>query len=135
ALIYRARDASELPAVGDWVAAHAIAEDEAMIHSVLPRRTSFSRRAAGQRDQEQIIAANIDLALIVCGLDGDFNLRRIERYLTLAREGGVDAAIILNKNDLCADPQARVEEVRRIAGGAPGLSICAPSHEAVRSSL
>src|SRR5882724_5652618 len=103
ALLYRAADASELPTVGDWVAVQLTGPDEAMIHAVLPRRTRFSRRAAGEREQEQMIAANVDLALIVCGLDHDFKLRRIERYLTLAREGGADTAILLNKNDLCAD--------------------------------
>src|ERR1700688_735132 len=83
ALLYRA-ERSDWPAVGDWVAVQAVGPDEGMIHAVLPRRTMFSRRAAGDRDQEQVIAANIDLALILCGLDQDFNLRRIERYLTLA---------------------------------------------------
>src|SRR5436190_11284291 len=129
ALLYRAESASDLPAVGDWVAVQRTGPDEAMIHAVLPRRTTFSRRAAGDREQEQMIAANVDLALIVCGLDHDFNPRRIERYLTLAREGGADAAIILNKNDLCADPQARVEEVRGIACGAPVVSVCALSND------
>lgn len=124
ALLYRT-ERSGWPAVGDWVAVEAVGPDEAMIHAVLPRRTMFSRRAAGDREQEQVIAANIDLALIVCGLDQDFNLRRIERYLTLAHSSGVDAAIILNKSDLCADPGARAAEVARIAGGAPVVAITA----------
>src|SRR2546426_3360712 len=115
ALLYRAENPSDLPAVGDWVAAQRTGPAEAMIHAVLPRRTTFSRREAGEREQEQMIAANVDLALVVCGLDRDFNPRRIERYLTLARESGADAAIILNKTDLCADLEARVEEVSRIA--------------------
>jgi ribosome biogenesis GTPase len=133
ALLYRAEDGSQLPATGDWVAAQRTAPDEAMIHAVLPRRTRFSRRAAGEREQEQMIAANIDLALIVCGLDHDFNLRRIERYLTLARESGADAAVVLNKTDLCASLQARLEEVRRIACGAPVVSICARSAEGIEA--
>jgi ribosome biogenesis GTPase len=129
ALLYRARDASELPVVGDWVAAQRLGPDEAMIHAVLPRTTAFSRRAAGEREQQQMIAANVDLALIVCGLDHDFNPRRIERYLTLARESGAGAAVVLNKADLCDDPAARVEDVKRIARGAPVMSICARSAE------
>src|ERR1035438_9251780 len=80
ALLY-CTERSDWPAVGDWVAAQPVgphqaqlqAPLQAMIHAVLPRRTVFSRRAAGDREQEQVIAANIDLALIVCGLDGDFN--------------------------------------------------------------
>src|SRR5438046_178074 len=110
ALLYRAADTSELPAVGDWVAVQLTGPDEAMIHAVLPRRTRFSRRAAGAREQEQMIAANVDLALIVCGLDHDFNLRRIERCLTLARGSRADAAIALNEADVCVDLEAPTEE-------------------------
>ena len=80
ALLYR-EERSAWPAVGDWVALQKAGPDECMIHAVLPRRTMFSRRASGDREQEQLIAANIDRVLIVCGLDQDFNLRRMERYL------------------------------------------------------
>jgi ribosome biogenesis GTPase len=131
ALLYRAVDGSEWPAVGDWVAAQIVGPEEAMIHAVLPRKTVFSRRAAGDREREQVIAANIDLVLVVCGLDNDFNVRRIERYLILARESGANAAIVLNKADLCADLQARIREVVQVAGGAPVVSICAQSGEAI----
>ena len=129
ALLYRAVDAAEWPAVGDWVASQIVGPEEAMIHAVLPRKTVFSRRAAGDREREQVIAANIDLVLVVCGLDNDFNLRRIERYLILARESGAGAAIVLNKADLCSEPQARIVEVIQIAAGAPVVSICARSAE------
>src|SRR5580658_3228593 len=77
ALLYRT-DRAGWPAVGDWVAAQPVGPDDGMIHAVLPRRSMFARRAAGNREQQQVMAANIDLALIVCGLDGDFNVRRIE---------------------------------------------------------
>jgi ribosome biogenesis GTPase / thiamine phosphate phosphatase len=79
ALLFRANSSTDLPAIGDWVALQPAGQDEAMVHAVLPRRTAFSRRAAGNREEEQIIAANIDLIFVVCGLDDDFNLRRIER--------------------------------------------------------
>jgi ribosome biogenesis GTPase / thiamine phosphate phosphatase len=131
ALLYRAASASELPAVGDWVAFRPAGPGEAMIHAVLPRRTAFSRRAAGEREQEQMIAANIDLALIVCGLDHDFNPRRIERYLALARQSGADAAIVLNKADLCLDPETRAAEVSRIACDASVVLTCATSAEGI----
>jgi ribosome biogenesis GTPase / thiamine phosphate phosphatase len=131
ALLYRAVDSSDWPVAGDWVAAQIVGPGEAMIHAVLPRKTIFSRRAAGDREREQVIAANIDLALVVCGLDRDFNLRRIERYLILARESGADAGVVLNKADLCADPEARIREAVQVAGGAPVVSICARSNEAV----
>jgi ribosome biogenesis GTPase / thiamine phosphate phosphatase len=135
ALLYRAVDRSEWPVVGDWVAAQRVGPGEAMIHAVLPRRTTFSRRAAGDREREQVIAANIDLALIVCGLDRDFNPRRIERYLVLARESGAAAAIVLNKADLCQDTEARVREVRQSGGGATVVSICAQSADGIEPIL
>ena len=106
-----------------------------MIHAVLPRRTRFSRRAAGTREVEQMIAANIDLALIVCGLDHDFNPRRIERYVTLARESGADVAVVLNKADLCSDLEARETEAGRVARGASVVSICARSVEGIEPIL
>jgi ribosome biogenesis GTPase len=130
ALLYRT-DRSEWPAVGDWVAAQWVSGEDAMIHAVLPRRTVFTRRAAGKREQEQVIAANIDLALIVCGLDQDFNVRRIERYLTLARASGADAAVVLNKADLCADTEARAAEARRVTAQAPVLAVSARSAEGI----
>ena len=77
-----------LPAVGDWVAARVVDPALAFIEAVLPRSTQFSRRAPGSSVAEQVLAANIDLALVVCALDHDFNLRRIERYLVLAAESG-----------------------------------------------
>jgi ribosome biogenesis GTPase / thiamine phosphate phosphatase len=126
ALLFRANSPTDLPATGDWVAMQG-----AMVHAVLPRRTVFSRRAAGNREEEQVMAANIDLIFVVCGLDGDFNLRRIERYLTLARESGADAAVVLNKSDLPADPSAHVDATRLIAGGAPVLTISAMSDASV----
>ena len=129
-LLYRA-ERSAWPVVGDWVAAQAVGPGEAplqaMIHAVLPRRSMFSRRAAGDREQEQVMAANIDLALIVCGLDGDFNVRRIERYLTLAHARGVEAAIVLNKADVCGDLAARLDEAACVAGSAPVVAITARS--------
>jgi ribosome biogenesis GTPase len=134
ALLYRT-ERSAWPAVGDWVAVQPVgpteAPKEAMIHAVLPRRTMFSRRAAGDREQEQVIAANIDLALIVCGLDQDFNVRRIERYLTLAHASGVEAAIVLNKCDVCANLNACVAEATRVAAGAPVVAITARATDGI----
>ena len=97
ALWHRTPDRAGMPVTGDWVAARVINSTEAIVEAVLPRRTLFSRRAAGRRDDEQPIAANIDVVFLVCGLDGDFNLRRLERYLTLAAASGADPVIVLNK--------------------------------------
>jgi ribosome biogenesis GTPase len=117
----RLRYDAVLPAVGDWVAARPVDPKLALIEAVLPRRTKFSRRVAGRTIAEQVIAANVDLAAIVCGLDGDFNVRRLERYLVLARESGGDALIVLNKCDLCEDVSKRLEEVTAVAQRVPIL--------------
>ena len=102
-LVRRRRHRAAMPVVGDWVAARIVAPEQAIVEAVLPRRTLFSRRAPGRREDQQPIAANIDLVFLVCGLDGDFNLRRLERYLTLAAESGAAPVVVLNKTDLCAD--------------------------------
>ena len=125
----RLRWGDVLPAVGDWVAARRVDPELALVEAVLPRRTSFSRRAAGTAVAEQTIAANVDLAVVVCGLDGDFNLRRLERYLVLARESGAEPLIVLNKADLCEAVEERVEAV---AGTAPGIRLVVlRAHETV----
>lgn len=115
----RLRWDDSLPAVGDWVAARKVDQSFALIEEVLPRRSKFSRAAAGTTLREQVIAANIDLTLIVCGLDDDFNLRRIERYLILANESNAATMIVLNKTDLCPDPGEKLAEVQAIAPHVP----------------
>jgi ribosome biogenesis GTPase len=122
ALWHRTPDRAGMPVTGDWVAARAVGGNEAIVERVLPRRTLFSRRAAGRREEQQPIAANLDLVFLVCGLDGDFNPRRLERYLTLAEESRIEPVIVLNKSDLCGDLAARIEETRAIARGAAVLA-------------
>jgi ribosome biogenesis GTPase / thiamine phosphate phosphatase len=109
------------PAVGDWVAVSpaAGAGGEGAIEALLPRRSRFSRKVAGETTEEQVVAANIDTVFLVSGLDHDFNLRRIERYLTTAWNGGARPVIVLNKADLAADLPAMVREVEAVASGAP----------------
>jgi len=94
-------------------------EHRATIQAILPRRTRFSRKVAGGNTQEQVVAANIDTVFLAQGLDGDFNLRRLERYLLLAWDSGARPVIILNKADLCEDVEARVREVEGVAAGTP----------------
>jgi len=98
---------------------------------VLPRRTLFARRAAGRREEQQAIAANIDLVFLVCGLDGDFNLRRLERYLALAAESGARPVVVLNKADLCADIAGRLAETAAVAGTAPVVAVHTQSPEGI----
>jgi ribosome biogenesis GTPase len=128
ALWHRTPSRSGMPVVGDWVAARIVGDGEAIVEAVLPRRTLFSRRAAGRVEDEQAIAANIDVVFLVCGLDGDFNLRRIERYLALAAESGARAVIVLNKSDLCEDLDARAAQTKAISAGAAVVcaSTCVP---------
>ena len=111
---------SDLPCAGDWVGIHPPpATGAAMIEVILPRRSVFSRKVAGDETQEHVVAANIDTVFLVSGLDGEFNLRRIERYLTLAWGSDSAPVVVLNKADLCDDVEARVLEVETVASGVP----------------
>src|ERR1051326_3449067 len=109
------------PAVGDWVALEA----GARISAVLPRQSAFSRKEAGAVTRQQVIAANIDMLFVVVGLDGDFNLRRIERYLLLAWESGAKPVLVLNKAALRAYPPQAAADVQALASGAPVVAISA----------
>jgi ribosome biogenesis GTPase len=115
--------AALLPAVGDWVAIRPGPEGEAAtIHAVLPRKSVFSRKLPGLTTDEQVVAANVDTLFLVCGLDRDFNPRRIERSLVLAWESGAAPVVLLNKADACADHEARLhEDAARLA--APGVPV------------
>lgn len=105
---------SDYPKVGDWVMIQKLpGEAKAIVKAVLPRKTKISRKRAGEDIAEQIISANVDLAFIVQGLDGDFNVGRIERYVAMAKEGGCEPIILLNKCDLIADAEAKLAEVEK----------------------
>lgn len=97
--IFNALSREDYPAVGDWVAIHLADKESAVIHKVLPRRTMIRRKYIDKSDA-QIIATNIDTMFIVESTDRDFNLNRIERYFSMAKDGGIDPVIILNKIDL-----------------------------------
>jgi ribosome biogenesis GTPase len=94
-------------------------ESAATIVELLPRKTKFSRKVAGRKSEEQVVAANVDVVFIVSGLDHDFNPRRIERYLVLARQSGADAVVLLNKADLRNDSESIRKEIAVIAGDIP----------------
>lgn len=127
---YRASGRQDFPAVGDWVVIQVRgAENRAMIHAVLPRKSKFSRKTAGTKTEEQIIATNIDTVFLISGLDGDFNLRRIERYLILVWESGANPIIILNKADLCDDVEERRKAVETIALGVPIVVLSALNNQ------
>ena len=124
-LRYAAASRLDFPAVGDWVALQENGDTLAVIHAVLPRRTLLLRKAAGEVTEAQVVAANLDLLFIVTDVDKDFNPRRLERYLTLARESGVRPLIVLNKADLNVRAADLVREVETVAGGASVLSVSA----------
>jgi ribosome biogenesis GTPase len=121
-----ARSKKDLPVVGDWVVIRAREEEgKATIYDILPRKSKFSRKAAGTKAEEQIVAANIDTVFLVTGLDGSFNLRRIERYLVVAWESGADPVIVLNKADLCDNIEQKVREVQSVALDVPIVAMSA----------
>ena len=119
-LRHKAIGPEQLPAVGDWVGVRVSADErEATIRAVLPRRSCFSRKVAGNHTRKQVVAANIDAVLLVSGLDDDFNPRRIERYLVAAAESGAQPVLVLNKADLRDDVAACVDRVRSLAPETP----------------
>ncbi len=138
---------SDYPAVGDWVALDAddpaaAADDPAIVAAVLPRRSAFrrsaadaSRRTAGHLVDEQIIASNVDVAFLVAGLDGDFNLRRLERYLAVAWSSGVSPVIVLNKADVARDLEGRLVAVESVAPGVPVVTVSALTGDHVADLL
>ena len=130
-LRHAASGRADFPAVGDWVVVEAAAGGDARIRAVLPRATHFSRRAAGNPTEEQIVAANIDVVFLVSGLDHDFNPRRIERYLVTAWESGATPVIVLNKADLVEDAAAFVADVSALAPGVPVHAVSARRPESM----
>jgi ribosome biogenesis GTPase len=116
---YLARGSEDLPAVGDWVVVRTALDGAARIEQILKRQTQFVRKAPGDRTEQQVIAANVDAVFLVSGLDHDFNLRRIERYLILAVESGAHPIIVLNKADLCENISEKIDEVKSIAPAVP----------------
>ncbi len=102
-LRFSAQNRADFPAVGDWVAISEYDDEKVLIHSVFPRKTSIERLAVGKHGEKQIIATNIDYAFIVQAVDRDFNINRIERYLTICNTSNVEPIIILNKIDLIND--------------------------------
>ena len=104
-LRFSAHNRSDFPAVGDWVAISEYDNNKVLIHSVFPRKTIIERQAVGKQGEKQIIATNIDYAFIVQAVDRDFNINRIERYLTICYSSKVKPIIILNKIDLINDTE------------------------------
>lgn len=107
------------PVVGDWVVFHEPATGVPIIEAILPRISTLSRKGAGRGTHEQVVAANLDTVLIVMGLDGDFNPRRLERFLTMVWESGATPVVVLNKRDQNPAWPARVADTETVAPGVP----------------
>lgn len=106
---FTARGREDFPAVGDWVALTVFDAESAIIHKIYPRFSVISRKAAGQAGEVQIIAANVDVAFLVQAVDRDFNLNRLERYLTICYAGKVKPVVVLTKTDLASEQ--RISEI------------------------
>jgi ribosome biogenesis GTPase len=120
------------PVTGDWVATE-LKGGVAIITHVLPRATAFTRMAAGTAKDRQVVAANVDTALLAASLNADLNLRRLERYLATAYESGATPVILLTKADACEDPASLIEEVEAIAFGVPVLAISAATGQGLEA--
>ncbi|GIN86429.1 ribosome small subunit-dependent GTPase [Heyndrickxia sporothermodurans] len=133
-LRFNALERQDYPAVGDWVVITLRpGEPKATIHAILPRKSKFSRKAAGNTMGEQIVATNVDTIFLVTALNADFNLRRIERYVLTAWESGANPVIILSKADLCDEIEQRIQEVESIAFGVPIHAISAEQNIGVEA--
>jgi len=126
--LFNSEDSLDLPAVGDWVYAQLFDDDElAIIHEILPRKSLLKRKASGKKVEYQLIAANIDTAIIMQSLDTNFNLRRLERYLVMINEGKITPAIFLSKSDLISGDEIE-EKKTQIRNNFSDISITAFSN-------
>lgn len=127
---YDSKTKDEYPCVGDWVATNLLEQEKhGIIHAILPRNSKFSRKDAGIKTEEQVLAANFDYIFIVMSLNKDFNLRRLERYLITAWDSGGLPIIILSKADMCDDVNYYKEQTELVAPGVDVHIVSAVTHE------
>ncbi len=129
-MFFAAGDRRALPVVGDWIAVGDAATarasgSRAPLRAILPRRTCLVRRAAGDREEPQPLAANVDVAFVVTSANQELKPRRLERYLTTVRDGGATPVIVLNKIDLVDDPAAMLATIAAVAGESPVVATTA----------
>ena len=129
---YDAKTASDFPVVGDYVMAELFG-DTAVIHALLPRKSIFLRKAAGSVKTEQVVAANVDIVFLCMALNNDFNLRRLERYLTVAWDSGAAPVVLLTKRDLCSDLPVKLAQVKSVAEGVEILTVSALEEDGCRA--
>lgn len=133
--MHAAKAPADYPAIGDWVAVTPQPGDptRVAIQAVLPRRTRFSRRAAGEEVLEQIVAANVDTVFLVSSLDGNHHLHRLERYLAAAYASGAQPVIVLNKADLTDETEAIPREIAGVAPAVPVFVISAKTRRGLKA--
>lgn len=128
------RGPEDLPAVGDWVAVRRTpGESRVIIQAVLPRQTRFARTSAGRSGDQQVLAANLDAVFLLSSLNQGFNPRRLERFLTLARDSGARPVVVLTKADLCNDPSKFLRETEAVVAGAPVLALSCKTGKGVKA--
>ena len=127
---FETASSAELPAVGDFVMLEG-----GVIRHVLPRFSALVRKAAGRTPYTQVIAANVDVVFVCMALNADFNLRRLERYLTLVWDSGATPVVVLTKVDLCENAATRIAEARSSAVGADVVTVCGLTAEGVAALL
>ena len=121
---YETRTVSDYPTVGDYVIAEWREDDgNAVITGLYPRKSCFIRKAAGTGKQEQVVAANIDTAFVCMSLNNNFNIRRLERYLSVTYDSGATPVVVLTKSDLCSDVKSKITEAQSAAQGVDVLAI------------
>jgi len=131
---FSAASPADFPKTGDWVAVQVFeSEGKAIIHAVVPRRTGFSRKAAGIRTEEQVIAANIDVLFIVQGLDNDYNRMRLLRYVSAVRGSGIAPVVILNKSDINPESGKILRETADLINPVPVLLLSAKTGEGMQT--
>jgi ribosome biogenesis GTPase len=133
--IHAAKAPADYPAIGDWVAVTPQPGDpnRVAIQAVLPRRTRFSRRAAGEEVLEQVVAANIDTVFLVSSLDGNHHLHRLERYLAAAYASGAEPVVVLNKVDLTEEIDSLRQEITAVAPSLPVVVISAKTRRGLKA--
>lgn len=122
----------DFPVVGDYVSLELLEDDKAVIESILERKNVIRRRGA-EENEVQIIVANVDLICIVMGLDGDFNLSRLERYLLLAEQSGITPIIVLNKTDVAFDLEKQIDEAKLVAREVPVYAVSALTGDGLKA--
>ena len=133
-ILFSAVSPADFPKTGDWVAARVFTgEGKAIIHAVLPRRTCFSRKSAGIKTEEQVIAANIDVLFIVQGLDHNYNRMRLLRYISAVQGSGIEPVVVLNKSDINPEAGNILRETAELVDPVAAMALSAKTGEGMQA--